>query len=434
MIRYLIAVILAATLAAPAAFAQSSAERTVQTSTGRRLPVAIEEFTLGGGGATPQTVELMKNLAEIIRSDLAFSGYFRVVRFDSLYLKLMDVPKMSMLDWSRLGAEYLGQGTVTNASSGFRIVFSLNATTQDELILEKTFSGTWEQSRQVAHQIANEVIYYLWGGRTQIFQTKLILTRESERGKDLYISDYDGYDPYPLTNTGGINMSPCWFPSGDRIVFTSYRDNNPDLFLLFLKNNQVQKISSHDGLNTAPAVSPDGRYIIATLSIDGNAELYLLSGSGQVVRRLTNSPAIESEPTISPDGKYIAFTSDRLGLPQVFVMDFDGKNVRRITFQGSYNASPAWSPLGDKIAFVSRNNRGGFDLCTVRPDGTGYTTLTTEGTNESPDWSPDGYHIVYSSLRRGQRDIYTMTYDGSNERRVTTGGGFSNPAWGPFPR
>jgi len=426
--------IICASLVSPVANAQTQAERVIQTQTGRRLPVAVEQFTIGGGAASPDVIQQIGDMAEVVRQDLDFSGYFKVVRFDSLYLKLMGVSALDYIGWSHLGAEYLGSGAVTPTDGGFRIVFSLNSTMQRELIFEKTFSGQWSQARQVAHQISNEVIYYLWGGKTQIFDTKLILTHEGPNGKDLYITDYDGYNPYPLTNTGGINMSPCWFPSGDRLVFTSYRDGNPDLWLLFLRNNQVQKISAHQGLNTAPAVWPDGRYIVATLSIDGNAELYLLSDAGKIVRRLTHSPAIESEPTVSPDGRYIAFTSDRLGLPQIFVMDADGSNVRRITFEGTYNASPAWSPRADRIAFVSRNERNGFDLCTVRPDGSEYTTLTSIGTNENPDWSPDGYHIVYSSIRNGQKDIYTMTYDGSNERRVTKGGGYSNPAWGPFPR
>jgi TolB protein len=423
---------------APGAIAQTAQDsvttRKVVTRSGYRLPVAIAEFSLGGGSATPEVLAQIQETAEIVRQDLAFSGYFRVVRFDSLYLRYMGVSALDLEGWSHLGAEYLGQASVTPSGDGFRIVFTLTGTLSHELIFEKSFAGSASQRRQVAHQIANEVIYYLWGGRTRIFETKIAATRQTGNGKELYLFDFDGAAGRPLTNNGSLNLSPTWFPAGDRLAFTSYRDDNPDLWLLLLRNNAVEKISARPGLNTAPAVWPDGRFVLITLSVDGNSELYLLTDAGEIARRLTQSTFIESEPTVSPDGSQIAFTSDRLGLPQIFVMDADGNNVRRVTFQGSYNASPTWSPRGDRIAYVTRNGRGGFDLCTISPDGTNQAVLTSSGSNEDPSWSPDGYHLVFSSLRSGERNLYTITFDGTNERQITSGGGYSGPAWGPFPR
>jgi TolB protein len=419
---------------APVVRSQTEMQGRVTTNNAYRLPVALEELELSGGSATPEALENLKDLMEAIRQDLAFSGYFKIVRFDSLYLKLMGQSQMDRKAWSHLGAEYIGSGRVTPSGDGYRLMLKLEGTSTGEVIFEKTFTGLWERSRQTAHQVAGEIIYYLWGGRTLIFETQIMACWETGKAKNLYLLDYDGYRPRAVTNYGDINISPSWFPSGDRVVFTSYRDGNPDLWLVLLKNNSTQKISSRPGLNTAPAVWPDGRFVVATLSIDGNAELYLLSESGKIVRRLTNHQAIESEPSVSPDGRQIAFTSDRLGSPQVFVMEADGSNIRRVTYQGTYNASPAWSPRGDKIAYVSRSDRGTFDVFTVRPDGTGIERLTTTGSNENPDWSPDGYHLVYSSLRGGQRNLFTITFDGTNERQITSGGGFTNPAWGPYPR
>ena len=77
---------------------------------------------------------------------------------------------------------------------------------------------------------------------------------------------------------------------------------------------------------------------------------------------------------------------------------------------------------------------GTFDVYTIAPDGSGLARLTSKGSNENPDWSPDGYHLVFSSLRGGERNLFTITYDGTNERQITDGGGFTTPAWGPYPR
>jgi len=424
----------AAGLLAVPAWAQTEMQGRVTTKSAYRLPVALQEPEWSGGSMTPEKQLILADLIETIRQDLSFSGYFKIVRFDSLYLKLMGTSQMDRKGWSHLGAEYLGTGRVSPSGDGFRLLLKLEGTLSGEVIFEKSFTGLWERSRQTAHQVAGEIIYYLWGGRTLIFETQIAATWQKGNAKNLYLLDYDGHRARPITNYGEINISPCWFPSGDRIVFTSYREGNPDLWLLLLKNNSTQKISARPGLNTAPAVWPDGRYIVATLSVDGNAELYLLAESGKTVRRLTHHPAIESEPTISPDGKQIAFTSDRLGQPQVFTMDADGGNIRRLTYQGSYNASPAWSPRGDRIAYVSRGETGTFDVYTIAPDGSGLARLTSKGSNENPDWSPDGYHLVFSSLRGGERNLFTITYDGTNERQITDGGGFTTPAWGPYPR
>jgi len=409
-------------------------ERRLRTSRGHRLPVAIEDLTLGGGSTTPEQLRIISELGEVIRQDLAFSGYFKIIRFDSLYLKLMGVTALDQQGWAHLGAEYLGTGRVTPTGDGFKLTLKLTGTMSNEEIFEKSFTGTWDRWRQSAHQVAGELIYYLWGGRTRVFETRIVASWRSSEEKNLYMFDFDGHNARALTNHGEINISPCWFPSGDRLVFTSYREDNPDLWLLLLGNNSVQKISGREGLNTAPAVSPDGHLLAVTLSVDGNAEIYLLTESGQNPRRLTHSRGIDTEPAFSPDGRFIAFTSDRMGSPQVYVMHVDGSNARRLTYRGNYNASPSWSPGGDWIAFASRHERGQFDVCKVRTDGTGFVRLTRKGSNKDPSWSPDGYHLVYSSLRNGQRNLYTITYDGSGERQITTGGGFTNPAWGPFPR
>ena len=42
-----------------------------------------------------------------------------------------------------------------------------------------------------------------------------------------------------------------------------------------------------------------------------------------------------------------------------------------------------------------------------------------EGTNYSPNWSPDGGQIKFRSKRGGDFDIYVMDADGSDVTRLT---------------
>jgi TolB protein len=49
--------------------------------------------------------------------------------------------------------------------------------------------------------------------------------------------------------------------------------------------------------------------------------------------------------------------------------------------------------------------------------------------NERPSWAPDGRHIVFESTRNGPRQIWSMLADGSQPRQLTTEGHNESPNW-----
>jgi len=55
------------------------------------------------------------------------------------------------------------------------------------------------------------------------------------------------------------------------------------------------------------------------------------------------------------------------------------------------------------------------------------------GVDESPSWSPDGSHLVFSATREGKSHIYMIDSDGANLERLTSGGtSNTSPAWSPM--
>jgi TolB protein len=184
-------------------------------------------------------------------------------------------------------------------------------------------------------------------------------------------------------------------------------------------------------LNVQAKWSPDGQKVVFTLTKDGNSEIYIVDVRSGTMERLTHHWSIDTNPCFSPNGNEIAFTSDRTGNPQIYIMDVTGANVRRVTFNGRYNDLCAWSPKGDKIAISTRVD-GLFQIATIDPTGDNMAILTSVGSNESPDWSPDGYHIVFSSNRRGDSQIYQMNWDGTDIRKITNSTGKNTtPTWSP---
>lgn len=167
--------------------------------------------------------------------------------------------------------------------------------------------------------------------------------------------------------------------------------------------------------------------IVFTSGRDGNSEIYAVDPDGSHLRRLTNDPATDDFPLWSPDGRELSFLSDRDGNWQLYAMDTDGSHVRQLTFDPSYHHSPAWAPSGAQIAFSSNANAGDWEVYVMSRDGSGIVDLTqSPGMDYSPNWSPDGAHIAFVSERDGNSEIYVMNADGSNQRRLTNN---SIPDW-----
>jgi Tol biopolymer transport system component len=74
--------------------------------------------------------------------------------------------------------------------------------------------------------------------------------------------------------------------------------------------------------------------------------------------------------------------------------------------------------------------RGG-DLYTLGRDGEKRLTMTDAGEG-SPEWSPKGDAVIFTSDRDGQTDLYTITADGSHVKRLTDTPGEEGAAgWSP---
>jgi dipeptidyl aminopeptidase/acylaminoacyl peptidase len=128
--------------------------------------------------------------------------------------------------------------------------------------------------------------------------------------------------------------------------------------------------------NTAPSWSPDGSRIVFSSMRDGNWELYVVNGDGSSLRRLTTTPnRREDEPSWSPDGTRIAFAAGTDHVPRdIYVVDADGERERQVTRLGRSVWHPRWSPDGARIAFFEFP----FPSATiflVNADGSGLTPL-----------------------------------------------------------
>lgn len=126
-------------------------------------------------------------------------------------------------------------------------------------------------------------------------------------------------------SSGGHHYSSlAWMPDGRGLVAT--RDSS---FLVLLSGSQERVlVEASGGWNTSPHVAPSGDKLVFLSTRDGNPEIYCLQLPSRRLSRLTQAASYESQPRFSPDGKRIAFLSDRGdGKTRLYSMNPDGSSL-----------------------------------------------------------------------------------------------------------
>ena len=131
----------------------------------------------------------------------------------------------------------------------------------------------------------------------------------------------------------------------------------------------------------------------------------------------------ESPASWSPGGDRLAFASRREGDKQsrIYVTQANGDDDSRNIANG---ADPAWHPAFDRIAYSGvdfTGNRPGLWL--VDSAGGNPQRLTTVQSDISPQWSPGGQYLVFTSLERdGNWEIYRLELSDLSIVRMTNDG------------
>ena len=96
--------------------------------------------------------------------------------------------------------------------------------------------------------------------------------------------------------------------------------------------------------------SPDSTRLVFSSDRSGNLDLYLAGAEGGEAARITTSAAADTNAAWSPDGRTIAFSSDRDGDRDVFVVASDGTRERQLTRNAAEDVVLDWQPLQDTQA------------------------------------------------------------------------------------
>lgn len=210
---------------------------------------------------------------------------------------------------------------------------------------------------------------------------------------DIYVADLKGKVTKRLTDTPGYDAEAVLSPKGDKILFTSDRSGDLELWTMNLDGSNQKQITFDLGYDGGAFFSPDGSKIVFRASRPKTEE------------EIKEYKDLLRQGLVAPTNM------------EIFVCNADGSNLRQVTRLGKANWAPFYHPSGKKIIFSSNHHstRGyDFQLYMINEDGTGLEQITSESIfNSFPMFSPDGKKLVFCSNRNngGGRDTNVFVAD-----------------------
>tara|TARA_B100000929_G_scaffold95700_1_gene75100 strand:- start:5492 stop:6460 length:969 start_codon:yes stop_codon:yes gene_type:complete len=293
--------------------------------------------------------------------------------------------------------------------------------------------------RQLTSGGENAEAYWAFDGSQLIYQAR----KPGAECDQIYVLDPESGDTRMVSTGEGRTTCSYFYPSGNEILYSSTHHHNAacppnpdfslgyvwpvydtyDVFASNLDGSGLRQLTTEEGYDAEATFSPAGDRIVFTSARDGDLELYSMAPDGSDVIRLTDRPGYDGGAFYSPDGSKIIWRAHypgegpeledyrrllsqgllRPGELEIYIMDADGSNQRQLTQLGGANFAPYWHPSGEKILFSSNHHDPDgrdFEIYMINLDGSGLTRITySEGFDGFPVFSPDGQHLVFGSNR-----------------------------------
>ena len=211
-----------------------------------------------------------------------------------------------------------------------------------------------------------------------------------------------GREEFTKSVKGSTDRHPQWDVDGEGLFFDSNRSNKVNN--IWFKRRDARgytQLTFHNVDAGFPTISKDGSRVAYQVANTENAAGWSIWVVDRDGRSATELGAGEF-PQFSPDGSKIAFSQkDATGNSQIWVMDTNGGNRVQLTNDFN-NIYPTWHPGSRRMAFIS-DRAGNHDIWMIELDGARMVQLTNYlGPDTTPEFTPDGRYILFSSTRGGE--------------------------------
>ena len=206
----------------------------------------------------------------------------------------------------------------------------------------------------------------------------------------IYSAKPDGTDLKPLFPRDlkkgefpGYNAESVISPDGKKVVFTSDRGGDLDIWTMDINGKHAKQLTHELGYDGGPWWSPDGKRICYRAFHPANEvektdylallkehlirpttlDLHIMNADGTGHRQITNDRAANIAnfaPTWSHDGKSLVFCSNRADVKrrkfEIYKIGLEDNKIDRLTFGGEFDGFPCFSNDGKKIVWASNRH------------------------------------------------------------------------------
>ena len=219
----------------------------------------------------------------------------------------------------------------------------------------------------------------------------------------------------PARLSDDTSLRPGWYgtrprmtPDGSRLVFTSRRSGNSDVWLLDLSARRERAVTATPVDEVNPVISPDGLIVTYNSIRSGRRSIVASALDGRPARELCGDCGWLWDR--SPDGSLALFGAG--DPPALFLLEVaTGRKTQLIPAGTSAPQHGTFSPDGRRIAWISD---GGARLLvaplagTTLPSGSEWVVAAVDVENGPPQWGPRGDALYFFTERDGFRCLFAQ--------------------------
>ncbi|MDF1544637.1 MAG: hypothetical protein P1R58_05995 [bacterium] len=196
---------------------------------------------------------------------------------------------------------------------------------------------------------------------------------------DIFQADPDGSNIVRLTDTEGYDAEAVYSPMGDKIIFTSVRSGDLELWIMDPDGTNLKQITDMPGYDGGAFFSLDGKSICWRASRPegdeladyqrllgqglirpSKLEIYIMNLDDMKPIQLTNNSAANFGPYFSPDQSRVIFCSNMDDPTKrnfdLYLVNVETKEIERVTYNETFDGFPMFSHDGKKFVFASNRN------------------------------------------------------------------------------
>ncbi len=264
-------------------------------------------------------------------------------RFDDKNLRLVGEPAPIADQVGSFG----GVGFFSASTNGVLIYQGGEANIQEELVWMDRSGNQLESAAPAGHYD---------NFRLSTDEKSVVFNRVKNSNCDIFVLDLRRNVTTRITFDHGTDILPIWSPDGSRVLWSSDRNGQSDLYIKTATGAGQDELRIKTG--SGSDWSRDGKFILyARPEEKGGHDLWVAPQSGEKKEfPYLQSQFHKSDAVFSPDGRWVAYVSDESGRNEVYVQAFPLTTERKQISSGG-GADPQWRKDGTELFYLAADRK-----------------------------------------------------------------------------